>query len=209
MLAVYLGLGGLVAFVGGVVIFGTALKRHGSKATAERYSRIMHGLFFAGLGAPFLVSLASPGITQLDALAGLPGLPMRPFFLAAGIVLAIPGLYLMADSNTRLRDLGSGANAFRLTERVVVADTYHYTRNPMSLGYYMLCLSIACLAGSTLLGIYVVVGVIPAHIFFLKFFEERELALRFGASYLKYQRTAPFLLPSLTALFEKPSTSSS
>ena len=70
-----------------------------------------------------------------------------------------------------LRARGDGANAFRLTQRVVAADVYRRTRNPMSLGYYLACVSIALLLGSSLLLGYVLLGVIPAHLFFLKFFE--------------------------------------
>jgi len=42
-----------------------------------------------------------------------------------------------------------------------------------------------------------ILGIIPAHILFLKFFEELELELRFGSSYLEYKRRVPFLIPRL------------
>ena len=38
---------------------------------------------------------------------------------------------------------------------------------------------------------------IPAHAFFLKYFEEVELELRFGESYLEYKKNVPFLIPRL------------
>ncbi len=157
----------------------------------------MHLLFFAGLGAPFLVAIVHPGLGRLDSLIGLDPLPARPLFVAAGVILAIPGIYLLGISNRLLRALGSGANAFRLTERVVVADAYRRTRNPMSLGYYLSCVSLAFLSGSALLTGYVLLGVIPAHLFFLKFFEERELELRLGTSYRDYKQAVPFLFPRL------------
>jgi hypothetical protein len=37
---------------------------------------------------------------------------------------------------------------------------------------------------------------IPAHIFFLKYFEELELELRFGESYLQYKKDIPLLIPN-------------
>jgi protein-S-isoprenylcysteine O-methyltransferase Ste14 len=40
---------------------------------------------------------------------------------------------------------------------------------------------------------------IPAHIFFLKYFEELELELRFGETYKQYKQTVPFLIPRLSS----------
>ncbi len=68
----------------------------------------------------------------------------------------------------------------------------------MSLGYYLIGLSIAFLSGSTLLTLYVLFGIIPAHLFFLKFFEELELELRFGESYKLYKQDVPFLFPRIS-----------
>ncbi len=67
----------------------------------------------------------------------------------------------------------------------------------MSLGYYLLGLSIGFLSGSSLLTLYVLLGLIPAHLFFLKYFEELELELRFGESYKQYKRKTPFLFPKM------------
>lgn len=199
MVALYLGLLGLLVFVLGVWISGLWLRKHPSKGNAEKSSRIMHFLFFAGLGTPILISFFSPGLTHLDELVGLSPLPWKPFFLSTGIILVMPGLYLLGISNKLVRALGGGANAFRLTKQVVEQDIYKRTRNPMSLGYYLLALSMGFISGSTLLTLFVLLGIIPAHIFFLKFFEELELELRFGDSYKEYKQKVPFLIPKLTA----------
>lgn len=198
MVVLYLGLFGFLTFVVGVAALGLWLRKHPSKVNAEKSSRIMHFLFFAGLGMPLFISIFYPGLTHLDGLLGLHTLPWRSSFLITGIILAIPGLYLLAISNKSLRALGSGANAFRLTKRIVEADIYHYTRNPMSLGYYLFSLSVAFISGSSLLTLSVLLGLIPAHLFFLKYFEELELELRFGESYKEYKRDVPFLIPNLS-----------
>ena len=39
---------------------------------------------------------------------------------------------------------------------------------------------------------------LPAHLFFLKYFEEKELELRFGESYQEYKQQVPFLFPRFT-----------
>jgi protein-S-isoprenylcysteine O-methyltransferase Ste14 len=41
-------------------------------------------------------------------------------------------------------------------------------------------------------------GIIPAHLLFLKFFEELELELRFGDTYKQYKQKVPFLIPKLS-----------
>ena len=199
MAVLYFGLLGFLAFILGVGILGSWLRKHPSKVNAEKSSRIMHFLFFAGLGTPLLISIFYPGLTRLDELIGLNHLPLKPFFLITGILLAIPGLYFLGISNKSLRALGSGANAFRLTKRIVEKDIYKYTRNPMSLGYYLFLLSVGFISGSTLLTLGVLLGLIPAHIFFLKYFEELELELRFGESYKQYKQKVPSLIPKLSA----------
>jgi protein-S-isoprenylcysteine O-methyltransferase Ste14 len=199
MFVLYLGLLGLLAFILGVGILGVWLRRHPSKVNAEKSSRVTHFLFFAGLGAPIFIGIFYPGLTHLDELIGLDPLPMKPLFLIAGVILAVPGLYLLGISNKLVRSLGGGANAFRLTRQIVEGDIYKRTRNPMSLGYYLFALSVGFLSGSTLLTLSVLFGLIPAHLFFLKFFEEVELELRFGESYTQYKQKVPFLIPKLTA----------
>lgn len=195
MVVLYLGFVGLLAFIMGAGILGFWLRKHPSKTNAETSSRIMHFLFFAGLGTPFLISLFYPGLTHLDELLGLEPLPWKSVFLIAGIILAVPGLYFLAVSNKLLRALGSGTNAFRLTKHIVETDIYKYTRNPMSLGYYLFALGVGFISGSTLLTLYVLLGLVPAHLFFLRFFEELELELRLGESYKEYKQKTPFLVP--------------
>lgn len=187
----------LLIFAVGAGVLGRWLRRHPSKENAERSSRVMHFLFFAGLGLPFVIGVFYPGLTHFDGLAGLKPLPWRTFFVVLGILLAIPGLYFLVITNKLLRALGSGANAFRLTKRIVAEDVYQRTRNPMSLGYYLFCLAVGLCSGSTFLTLYVLFGSIPAHLFFLKFFEELELELRFGESYREYKKSVPFLIPNL------------
>jgi protein-S-isoprenylcysteine O-methyltransferase Ste14 len=199
MIVLYLGFVGLIAFIMGALILGLWLRKHPSKANAENSSRIMHFLFFAGLGTPFAISIFYPGLAHLDELVGLAPLPWQPVFLVVGILSAIPGLYFLVISNKSLRALGSGTNAFRLTKHIVEADIYKYTRNPMSLGYYLFALGVGLISGSTLLTLYVLLGLIPAHLFFLRFFEELELELRLGESYKAYKQKTSFLIPTSSA----------
>ena len=122
MIVLFLGLVGLLAFTTGAGILGVWLRKNPSKTNAEKSSRIMHFLYFTGLGVPVVISLFYPGITHLDSLVGLMPLPWKSIFLVAGIILMVPGLYFFTVSNKLLRALGSGANAFRLTKQIVETD---------------------------------------------------------------------------------------
>jgi protein-S-isoprenylcysteine O-methyltransferase Ste14 len=195
MFTIYYVLIGIVTFFIAALVLGLWLRAHRTKENAERSSRVMHFFFFAGLVAPPIVGIFYPGLARFDALLGLPSLPFKPFFLALGIVLAIPGLYFLGVTNKLLRSLGSGTNAFILTKRIVNDNIYKRTRNPMSLGFYLCALALAFASASTFVLLVVSLGLIPSHVFFLKFFEEVELELRFGDSYLEYKKTTPFLIP--------------
>jgi protein-S-isoprenylcysteine O-methyltransferase Ste14 len=197
MLTVYYVIIGIVAFFIAAFILGGWLRGHRTRENAERSSRVMHFFFFAGLIAPPIVGIFYPGLTHFDALLGLPSLPLKPFFLVLGIILAMPGLYFLGVTNKLLRSLGSGTNAFILTKRIVDDDIYKRTRNPMSLGFYLFALALAFASSSTFVLLAATLGLIPAHTFFLKYFEELELELRFGESYLDYKRSVPFLIPKL------------
>ncbi|MBI5965510.1 MAG: isoprenylcysteine carboxylmethyltransferase family protein [Chloroflexi bacterium] len=197
MFTVYYVIIGIIAFFLATLVLGVWLRSHRTQIEAEKSSRVMHFFFFAGLVAPPLIAIFYPGLTRFDALLDLPSLPFKPFMLALGIVLAIPGLYFLGVTNKLLRSLGSGTNAFILTRRIVNDDIYKRTRNPMSLGFYLFALALGFASNSTFILLAVSLGLIPAHIFFLKYFEELELELRFGESYLEYKRSVPFLIPNL------------
>ena len=197
MLTVYYILIGNIAFFLAALVLGIWSRAHRAKENAERSSRVMHFFFFAGQVAPPLIALIYPGLTRFDAILGLPSLPFKPFFLVLGILLAIPGLYFLAVTNKLLRSIGSGTNAFILTKKIVDDDIYKRTSNPMSLGFYLFALALGFASNSTFVLLAVSLGLIPAHAFFLKYFEEVELELRFGESYLEYKKTVPFLFPKI------------
>jgi protein-S-isoprenylcysteine O-methyltransferase Ste14 len=64
---------------------------------------------------------------------------------------------------------------------------------------YLTCLALGLLAGSTSTTLGVLLGVMPVHVFYLKYFEEFELELRLGPAYRDYKRRVPFLVPKLSS----------
>ena len=190
---------GTMAFVVGTVVLGIYLRRRPTKVAAERTSRVSHGLYWLGLVLPGVIGIFYPGLANFDEILGLPSLPTGSLAIGIGILVVLIGLALILASLAALRRLGQGANAFWLTQRLVEGNIYAHSRNPMSLGYYLLCVGIGLLTGSTYVILGTLLGIVPAHLFNLLYFEEYELALRLGPSYLEYKQNVPFLIPRLGA----------
>ena len=186
---------GALLFLVGSIWLGRAVRRDPGTTTAERASRVSHLLFWIALVLPGTVGVFHPGLANYDVLLGIPSLPVRPFWLATGVLLLGAGLGLMAVSNRFLIKTGKGAAAFLITKRLVSDGVYGRSRNPMSLGFYLACVGVGMIAGSTTVTLGVLLVILPIHVFNLKYFEERELELRYGGSYFQYKRRVPFLFP--------------
>ena len=186
---------GWLVFLAGTLALGVWLRRNPGKRSAERASRVLHFLFWMGTYPPGLLGVFYPGLTSFDPELGLSPLPGQPIVRTVGAIGLLLGAYLIFVSNIALLHLGQGANAFWLTKRLVVGNIYERIRNPMSLGLYLGSVGIGLLAGSTYFTLGTLFGAIPVHILYLKFFEEYELELRLGQTYLEYKQRVPFLLP--------------
>ena len=157
----------------------------------------LHFIAFVAFLLPVLIGIFYPGLSKYDDLLGIQSLPYKPLRVAFGAILIPIGIFFVAISNFALLNHGHGQAAFFLTKNVVNGYVYKLTRNPMSLGFYLGCLALGFLSGSTYFTLWLLIEVIPAHIFYLKFFEELELKLRFGKSYIEYKERVPFLIPQI------------
>jgi len=91
---------------------------------------------------------------------------------------------------------GFGAPFFIALSRKLTADwLYAWTRNPMVLATLAWLLSLGVWFQSALFVLWVLILVVPALLFVVRVYEERELELRFGASYLEYKSKTPMLMP--------------
>jgi len=124
----------------------------------------------------------------------------------SGCVLPIPpaiGLILVIITGTatfmtivNLAIKGFGAPFFiKLSQKLAADWMYAWTRNPMVLAVLSFLLSLGIWFQSTLFVLWVLILIAPALLFFVKVFEERELEIRFGESYLEYKSKTPMLLP--------------
>jgi protein-S-isoprenylcysteine O-methyltransferase Ste14 len=91
---------------------------------------------------------------------------------------------------------GFGAPFFIALSRKLAADwMYAWTRNPMVLATLAWFLSLGIWFQSVLFVLWVLILFAPALLSYVKLYEERELEIRFGASYLEYKSKTPLLFP--------------
>lgn len=119
-----------------------------------------------------------------------------PIPLEIGLVLVIVtgAAALLTVVNLALKGLGAPI-AVALSRKLTADWLYAWTRNPMVLATLAFLLSLGIWFQSTLFVLWVFIPVAPAWLFFVKVYEERELEIRFGASYLEYKSKTPMLLP--------------
>jgi protein-S-isoprenylcysteine O-methyltransferase Ste14 len=124
----------------------------------------------------------------------------------SGWVLPVPpeiGLALVIVTGTavfltmvNLALKGSGAPFFiALSRKLAAGWLYAWTRNPMVLAFLAFLLALGIRFRSVLFVLWVLVLFAPALLVFVRVYEERELEIRFGASYLEYKSRTPMLFP--------------
>ena|SRR5208337_858137 len=110
-------------------------------------------------------------------------------------LVAITGLAtLLTMVNLALKGLGAPF-AIALSKKLATDWLYAWTRNPMLLVVLAFLLSLGVWFQSALFVLWVLTLVTPALLGFVKIYEERELEIRFGASYLEYKSRTPMLFP--------------
>jgi protein-S-isoprenylcysteine O-methyltransferase Ste14 len=182
-------------FVASTIVLGRRLRRCPDKELARKTDRINRLLFYNGIVFPAVLGIFYPGLTRFDALLGISQLPNRPVAFIVGAVLFGPGLYLMSVSRKTLSYLRKGAPASKMAMRLVEGGIYNRVRNPRALGFYLTCVGVGLMVGSSYVTLVSLLVVIPAHIFNLKYLEELELELRLGEAYIEYKQRVPFMIP--------------
>jgi protein-S-isoprenylcysteine O-methyltransferase Ste14 len=119
-----------------------------------------------------------------------------PIPTGIGLVLVIitGAAFLLAVVNLALKGLGAPF-AIALSKKLAVDWMYAWTRNPMALAALAFFLSLGIWFQSALFVLWVLILFAPAYVFFAKVYEERELEIRFGASYLEYKSRTPMFFP--------------
>jgi protein-S-isoprenylcysteine O-methyltransferase Ste14 len=119
-----------------------------------------------------------------------------PIPLEIGLLLVIitGAATLLTVVNLALKGLGAPF-AIALSRKLASDWLYAWTRNPMVLGVLTFLISLGIWFQSALFLLWVIFLFAPALLFFVKVYEERELEIRFGASYLDYKSKTPMLFP--------------
>ena len=117
-----------------------------------------------------------------------------PTEIGLALVIVTGAAVFLTVVNLALK--GFGAPFFIVLSRRLAADwMYAWTRNPMVLAILVFLLSLGIWFQSALFVLWALILFAPALLFFVKVYEERELELRFGASYLEYKSRTPMLFP--------------
>ena len=110
------------------------------------------------------------------------------------LVILTGAFSLLTVVNLALRGLGAPF-AISLSRRLAVDWLYAWTRNPMVLATLAFLVALGIWFRSALFVAWVLLLFTPALLTFVKVYEERELEIRFGASYLEYKSKTPLLFP--------------
>ena len=202
---VYIQILGCGVFVLSSILLAILLRKYPTEKVRYTTTMILHHIGFWGLLMPLAIGIFYPGITSYDIILGIPSLPFRPVAVTIGVLLVPISIFYIFISWLGITGIGQGAPAINLTKKMVDELVYKTSRNPMSFGFYAGCLALGFVAGSTYFTLWVLLEVIPGHILYLKKFEELELEMRFGQSYIEYKKHTPFLIPKIRSGFKAPS----
>jgi protein-S-isoprenylcysteine O-methyltransferase Ste14 len=143
------------------------------------------------LGFTFGVPIVRGVITHQDWADLLLPIPSE---IGLALVMITGTALLLVVINLALK--GFGAPFFIALSRKLAVDwLYAWTRNPMVLAGLAFLLSLGIWFQSVLFVLWVLLLFAPALLFFVKVYEERELEIRFGSSYLEYKSRTPMLFP--------------
>jgi protein-S-isoprenylcysteine O-methyltransferase Ste14 len=165
----------------------------------DRHQTIGHAVWTTtfvhfGLGFTFGVPIVRAVSTYQDWSGWV--LPI-PSVIGLVLVIITGAAFLLIVVNLALK--GLGAPFFIALSRKLAADwLYAWTRNPMALAGLAFFLSLGIWFQSALFVLWVLIVFAPAYVFFAKVYEERELEIRFGASYLEYKSRTPNVFPKKT-----------
>ena len=159
------------------------------KPTVSRANWVTMFVHF-GLGFTIGIPFVRAVITSQDWVGLV--LPV-PSVIGLVLVIITGVVSLLTVINLALK--GFGAPGIVLSRKLTIDWLYAWMRNPMALAGLAFFLSLGIWYRSVLFVLWVLFLVTPALLFFLKVYEERELELRFGASYLVYKSKTPMLFP--------------
>lgn len=160
-----------------------------NQAAVTKITTFVHFAVMFLLGVPFIRAL-----TTHQEWSGW----VLPVPSEVGLLLVIITGVACLLTVVNLAFKGLGAPFFIALSRKLTADwMYAWTRNPMVLATLAWFLSFGIWFQSVLFVMWVLIFFAPALLTYVKVYEERELEIRFGASYLQYKSRTPMLFPRM------------
>lgn len=173
-----------------ITLFGRSLLDHQPAASrAQWISLFVHYAMMITLGVSLFPAIRIIQTRSAHAFV----LPI-PILLGQVLLWITSIATLLTVLNLAIRGLGAPFAAV-LSSRLATDWMYAWTRNPMVLCTFLLLLSIGLRYRSLWFLLWILLIVTPGWLFFVKNYEERELEIRFGPSYLTYKARTPFLWP--------------
>jgi protein-S-isoprenylcysteine O-methyltransferase Ste14 len=149
------------------------------------------GLLFLIL-LPYVIIV---GGSSLDQRLGLQGFYSGAVnIILGGLMMIIGGIFALWSIYAQFTRGRGTPLPVMPTQELLITGPFRYCRNPMTLGTILAYLGLGVVAG-TVAGCVIVLALGAGLIFYLKRFEERELAERFGDPYLRYKQEVPFIIP--------------
>jgi len=152
---------------------------------AAALSLLVHYVIMILLGSAIIVAFR---LTQAYPIARI----AFPRKISLPVVQITAALAMLTVVNLAIGGLGLPFAAVQ-SRKIATRWLYARCRNPMGL-YFLLC----CIAGAVWLQslhalLWTTLWLAPSWILFVRLYEERELEIRFGESYLQYKARTPFL----------------
>jgi protein-S-isoprenylcysteine O-methyltransferase Ste14 len=183
----FIVIGGILLVFPVVWLGRVLLDRQPSTRRAAQTSLFVHYALLVLLGA----AIVEAAKTHLAWVGWKIPVPVE---IGHGLVIVTSLATLLTVVNLGLRGLGAPF-AVALSQKLAVDWMYAWTRNPMVLGTLAFLLALGIWFQSALFVTWVLFLVTPAWLAFIKLYEERELEIRFGASYLEYKAKTPLFFP--------------
>ena len=118
-------------------------------------------------------------------------------FRYSGVALIILGTSIILWGYLTFIFRGQGTPWYAAPpEKLIITGLYRFVRNPMLVGVILVLSGESILFESSVVVIYMIVGVSSWHLM-LVLFEEPQLRKRFGDSYLRYYKEVPRWIPRL------------
>jgi protein-S-isoprenylcysteine O-methyltransferase Ste14 len=151
------------------------------------------GIFFLGI-LPYLFLVVCPSV---DERLGLDRIQPGAVTMLIGGIIMVCGFALAFWTISKQLDQGRGTPLpIMPTQELIISGPFRYCRNPMTLGAILAYLGLS-IGAATAVGVALVLLFGSLLIIYLRTVEEKELAERFGESYLEYKKSVPFIVPRI------------